>query len=56
MFNDGKVEYSSDGGQTWEVIRLPWNCTPFHQVQLLGHYEQGDNMYRSASAHRALAS
>jgi hypothetical protein len=42
----GKVEYSHDGGKTWEIIRLPFNCLPFHQTQLLGVYSEGDNLYR----------
>ena len=47
MYKDyNRVELSEDGGETWESIRLPSNSLPFHQVQLLGHYEEDDNMYR----------
>jgi hypothetical protein len=46
----GKVEFSQDGGKTWEVIRLPFNCKPYHQAQLLGEYREGDNVYRRVEA------
>lgn len=41
-----KVELSQDGGKTWETIRVPWNSLPYHQVQLLGTYEEDGNLYR----------
>jgi hypothetical protein len=52
MNDPSRVEFSQDGGQTWETIRLPFNCLPFHQVQLLGTFEESGNQYRRVDAYR----
>lgn len=42
-------EMSLDGGKTWEELKLPPNCTPYHQCMLLGVYREGNAQYRKAN-------